>query len=246
MVMISLSDFCRDLFLLAYAGIDASGPIRGWRWEQRVAGYLARRGVPVETLPGGYQLFGHVSLSSLKHQIDGTIDCDDAIVIGEWKAFKGKIPKNELLRFKAATDDYFMALGDQAPKRPVVRIFGGTGEASDSIRSYAYHHGIVLVENGMWPVPTLTADNSFWQRSEVGGPGASDRTHLGWAARPFQKVLAAQTGGAFVFPKPPVKAKIEALMRLHEYWSNELWNQMDYEPGRFESMVEKVMHFSRY
>ena len=132
--MITLSDFCRDLFLLAYVGIADSGPIRGWRWEQRVAGYLAKQGAPVEVLPGGYKLFGHVSLSTLKHQIDGTIGCADAIVIGEWKAFKGKIPKNELLRFKAATDDYFMALGGQAPKRPVVRIFGGTGEASDPTR----------------------------------------------------------------------------------------------------------------
>ena len=243
---VSLSQLCQDLFLLAYAGIEDSGPRRGWRWEQRVSGYLARRGVPVETLPGGYQLFGHVSLSSLKHQIDGTIGCDDAIVIGEWKAFKDKIPKNELLRFKAATDDYFMALGDQAPKRPVVRIFGGTGEASDPIRSYAYHHGIVLVENGMWPVPTLMADNSFWRRSDAGGPNAVDRAHLGWAARPFQKVLAAQNGGAFVFPKPPAKAQIEALLSLHEYWSDELWDQLEYEPGCFESMVEKVMRFSQY
>ena len=109
--MITLSDSCRDLFLLSYAGIASSGPIRGWHWEQRVAGYLAKRGVPVEALPRGFQIFGHVSLSSLKHQIDGTIGCADAIVIGEWKAFKAKIPKNEMLQFKAATDDYFMALG---------------------------------------------------------------------------------------------------------------------------------------
>ena len=238
--MITLSEFCRDLFLLAYVGIASSGPIRGWHWEQRVAGYLAKQAAPVEVLPGGYKLFGHVSLSTLKHQIDGTIGCADAIVIGEWKAFKGKMPKNELLRFKAATDDYFMALGGQAPKRPVVRIFGGTGEASDPTRAYAYHHGIVLIENGLWPVPTLIADNPFWRRSDVGGPSAVDRTHLGWAARPFQNVLSAQTGGAFVFPKPPEKAKVDALLSLHEYWSNELWNEIDYEPGHFESMVEKV------
>ena len=45
--MITLSDFCRDLFLLAYVGIASSGPIRGCHWEQRVAGYLAKQEAPV-------------------------------------------------------------------------------------------------------------------------------------------------------------------------------------------------------
>ena len=54
-------------------------------------------------------------LSTLKHQIDGTLDCADAIVIADWKAFKDKLPKNELLRFKTATDDYFMAFGNGLP-----------------------------------------------------------------------------------------------------------------------------------
>ena len=89
-------------------------------------------------------------------------------------------------------------------------------------------------------MPTLIADNPFWRRSDVGGPSAVDRTHLGWAARPFQNVLSAQTGGAFVFPKPPEKAKVDALLSLHEYWSSELWNEIDYEPGLFECLVEKV------
>ena len=107
--MITLSDLCRDIFFLAQIDIDGSGPVRGRLWEQRVADHLARHSVPSEPLPGGYSIFGHVSLSTLKHQIDGTLECTDAIVIGEWKAFRDKLPKNELLRFKAATDDYFMA-----------------------------------------------------------------------------------------------------------------------------------------
>ena len=126
--MITLSDLCRDIFFLAQIDIDGSGPVRGRLWEQRVADHLARHGVPSEPLPGGYSIFGHVSLSTLKHQIDGTLECTDAIVIGEWKAFRDKLPKNELLRFKAATDDYFMALGNEAPSRPVVRIFAGSAK----------------------------------------------------------------------------------------------------------------------
>ena len=48
---------------------------------------------------------------------------------------------NELLRFKAATDDYPMALGNEAAHRSVVGIFGGVGEASDAVRSHAYLQG---------------------------------------------------------------------------------------------------------
>ena len=52
--MLTFSGLCRDLFLLAHAGLgDGPGP-RGARWEQRVADYFAGRGAPTETLPGGY------------------------------------------------------------------------------------------------------------------------------------------------------------------------------------------------
>ena len=242
--MITLADLCRDVFILAQIGIDGSGPIRGCRWEQRIADHLARRGVPSEPLPGGCSIFGHVSLSTLKHQIDGTLGCADAIVIAEWKAFKGKLPKNELLRFKAATDDYFMAFGNEAPRRPVVRIFGGIGEASDSVRAYAYHHGVVLIERRRWPVPVLVSNKVFSQHPDSPCPGAADRKHLAWTVRPMQHVLIGQDDGAFVFPKPPERARIEALLLLHDYWSDVLWEEWDSAPGRFEDILAKMEHRS--
>ena len=240
--MIALSDLCRDLFLLGHIGIDGSGPGRGRQWEQRVADYLANRGLPSEVLPGGYSIFGHVSLSTLRHQIDCVIGCADAIVIAEWKAFRGKMPKNELMRFKAATDDYFMALGTQTPKRPVIRIFGGTGEASDAVRAYAYIHGIALIEQGRWPVPTLVSDNVIGQGEDRLDHRAIDRKHLAWTVRPFQSVLVAQADGSFVFPGPPKTAQIQALNSLHGYLSDALWEKIDCNPGRFELMVERVQH----
>ena len=238
--MITLASLCRDIFLLAHTDICSHGPRRGWEWEQRITEYLASRNVPAEAQPGGYTVFGHVSLSTLKHQIDGTIGCSDAIVIAEWKAFRDKIPKNELLRFKAASDDYFMALGSNMPSRPVVRIFGGTGYASDEVRAYAYLHGIALIEKERWPTPILVSNSVIRHCSDFTGPKAADRKHLAWTFRPVQKVLVTQEDGSFVFPRPPAAAMIESLSSMHEYWSDALWEEIDSKPGDFELMVEHV------
>ena len=238
--MITLSSLCRDIFLLAHADVEGYGPRRGQKWEQIVADYLARRNVPVEVLPGGSTIFGHVSLSGLRHQIDGTIGCADAIVVAEWKAFRGRMPKNELLRFKAVSDDYFMALGSNTPSRPIVRIFGGTGYASDEVQAYAYLHGIALIERGRWPAPSLVSTGIARQLPGRIGPDAVDRKHLAWTFRPVQKVLIAQKDGSFLFPKPPESSMINSLSAMHGYWSDALWEEIDSEPGSFELMVEHV------
>ena len=236
--MITLPALCRDLFLLAHIESNEPGPRRGWKWEHQIADYLAIRNVPVEALPGGHTVFGHVSLSALRHQIDGVIGCADAIVVAEWKAFKGDMPKNELLRFKAASDDYFMAIGSDTPSRPVVRVFGGTGYASDEVRSYAYLHGIALIERGRWPAPALITENIVRRRQESPRPGAADRKHLAWTFRPVQSVFVARDDGSFLFPRPPAPAMIKSLNSLHEYWSDALWEEIDGEPGVFERMIE--------
>ena len=54
-----------------------------------------------------------------------------------WKAFKDKMPQSEFLRFRAASNDYFLALGNEVRGRPVVRVCDGTGQVYDAVRSYA-------------------------------------------------------------------------------------------------------------
>lgn len=234
-------DLCRDLFLLSQVGADGHGPARGLQWEQRVAEYLAQQGVPVEALPGGFMILGHTSLSGLRHQVDGTIGCTDALVIGEWKAHQGSIPKNELLRFKAATDDYFMALGAHGPRRPVMRVFGGTGGASDDLRAYGVLHGITLIEPTRWPAPVLASDDLLWQDQHAVGPGPADRKSLAQAFRPLQNVLIPQSGGSFLVPRPLNRTQISATLLVHDLWSDRLWETIDSWPGRFEEMVGKVL-----
>lgn len=233
-------ELCRDLFLLSQGGVDGLGAARGHQWEQRVAEYLARKGIPVEALPGGFRVFGHMSLSGIPHQIDGTVGCTDALVIGEWKAHQGSVPKNELLRFKAATDDYFMALGSVGPRRPVMRVFGVTGDASDELRAYGVLHGITLIEPTLWPAPVLAADDLLWLNQYSVGPSPSDRKSLAQAFRPLQDVLIPQARGGFMVPRPLSRAQISATLLLHDLWSDRLWEIMDSCPGRFEDMVARV------
>src|SRR4051812_22883828 len=95
------ANLCADLYRLSLAEVSGNGPARGWRWEQMIAERLLERGYPARSVPGGVSLFGITAASGLRHQVDGQVDCADALVIGEWKAYQGSVPKNEILRFKA-------------------------------------------------------------------------------------------------------------------------------------------------
>ena len=50
----------------AQQGIDdVVGAARGRVWEEAIAAHLAQRGIPVESVPGGYRVLGFLSLSGL-------------------------------------------------------------------------------------------------------------------------------------------------------------------------------------
>lgn len=241
MTVTEFAAICRDLFLVAQQDLLAArGPMRGRLWEEQVAACLLRCGVPVECVPGGYRVLGHVSLSGLAHQVDATFGCTDAVVLAEWKAHRGALPKNELLRFKAVTDDYYMAFGHGRPSRPVLRLFGGTGMASDNLRAYAALHGIALIERERWPLPFLASDDFVWPDGPTAGPSDDDRRSLSWGARPLQQVLVPQHGGGYLFPRPASPSRIGAILRLHDYWSDRLWDAMDSGFDEFDKMVAEA------
>jgi len=174
------ADLCRDLYTLAqdvaFNDIAIRGPARGWRWEARIADTLAHRGYPVEAMPGGVRVFGAVPASGLRHQTDAALSCVDAHVIGEWKSYTGPVPKNELLRFKAATDDLYDTLARRLPRQPVLRLFGVGGDVSPQLRWYAARHGITLVERSRCP-PRCSPTPSFPGRT---APRPPDPISAAW------------------------------------------------------------------
>ena len=241
--MARFAGLCRDLFSLAQQqSHETAGARRGRAWEDAVAERLADRGIPGESVPGGYGVLGFMSLSGLAHQVDSAFACSDAIILAEWKAYRGALPQNELLRFKAATDDYYMAFGSAGKSKPVFRLFGGVGVATDELRRFAALHGIALIERERWPVPILVSSECDWPGRHVGGPSANDQRALAWAARPMQRVIYRRPSGGFLLPRPPSKARIDSVLRLHERWSDQLWNDVDFELGDPERLLARSRH----
>src|SRR5215211_2237594 len=104
----SFTGLVRDLFCLAQVHRASGQAGDGRGFERRVERHLAAVGVRPVDVFSGVRSLGSQSLSGLYHQIDATGVVREAVVIGEWKAYSGAIPKNELLRFKGATDDYWL------------------------------------------------------------------------------------------------------------------------------------------
>jgi hypothetical protein len=205
--------------------LSACGPERGWRWERRIADTLTARGFPVRSVPGGLEVHGVLPSSGLRHQIDAEIKCRDAEVIGEWKAYRGHVPKNELLRFKAVTDDLYDAMAARPPRRPLLRVFGVATDASPELRWYAVRHGIALVERSRWPAPVLADQLLAWPPGE--GPSELDRQRLAWLSRPLQTVYPRLPDGRLVLPHRLPDAAVETLLTLHDRWSDRLWQFLD-------------------
>ncbi len=226
------SDLCRYLYVLAQA-IDATpGPSRGWRWEQRIATVLSHRGLPVESMPGGVRVLGVMPASGLHHQTDAAISCKDAYVIGEWKAYTARVPKNEVMRFKAVTDDLYDTMAEHAPRRPILRLFGIAGDASTELRWYAARHGITLVERSRWPAPVLACNDLPWPAGE--GPSQIDRRRLAWLSRSLQDVYPRLPDGSLRLPRRLPDPAISSLLAIQDRWSERLWALIDSRPGTFE------------
>ncbi|MGI8778086.1 MAG: hypothetical protein ACR2LJ_12080 [Acidimicrobiales bacterium] len=233
--MSSLAQLCEDLFLLGHAHLAAGVVADGAGFERRVRAHLDAMGLPNAR---GFRVLGRRSISGLYHQLDEQTQCTDALVIGEWKAYSGVIPKNELLRFKAATDDYWLA-GAAASPIPVVRVFGGTGYMTDAMRTYAAQSGIILITPGRWPVPTLCDADLLWSPGELEPPTAVDRRTLASLVRPMGAVLAPQGDGSWRIPPMAGPADVAARLRLSDAWSDTAWTWWDdVSPARFEALVE--------
>jgi hypothetical protein len=208
----------------------------GAAFERRIRAHLNLLGL---ANAAGFRVFGRRTVSGLYHQLDEQTACCDALVIGEWKSYRGIIPKNELLRFKAATDDYWLASASRIQSTPVVRVFGGTGAVTDAMKVYAAQWGIVLVTPDDWPIPALCDRELLWAAGDLSGPGHVDQRTLGTLVRPLNSVLLPQPGRGWRIPPLPHAADILARLAVSRHWSGRAWEWWDETGrGRFEWLLE--------
>lgn len=237
--MATVASVCLDVFLLGVEFATDGRAGDGYGFEGVVARHLARRGVPIRGR-GATRIVGPQSLSGLRHQIDAQGDVGDGLLIGEWKAYRGTIPKNELLRFHAVTEDYWL-LNPRAADRPVFRFFGGTGHVTPAARRFAARWGICLITPDTWPVLALVDPTIAWPCGD--GPSDLDRRTIGWLARPMQSVYSSTPSGRLILPKPVDDATLEGRLSLHDTWSEHAWTWwFDNRPSRFAHLASTLSH----
>lgn len=233
--MSSLAGLCLDLFLLGHAHLAAGQAGEGAAFERRVRRHLNGAGLPDAR---GFRIFGRRSLSGLYHQLDEQTACKNALVVGEWKAYRGRIPKNDLLRFKAATDDYWFNCA-QACTLPVLRVFGGTGAVMEAMRVYAAQWGIILVTPDRWPIPSLVDPDLLWSPDGVPGPAPVDQKCMTSLMTPLNGVFVPHPDGSWRLPPVPTATDVAGRLRVWKHWSDQAWRQWeDVGRGHFGTLME--------
>jgi hypothetical protein len=233
--MTTLAGLCLDLFLAAHAHLAAGRCGDGRGLERRIADYLDQSGMPNSN---GFRVFGRGSLSGIYHQLDEQTTCTRAHVAGEWKAYTGQIPKNDLLRFKAATDDYWLAAGARRDK-PLIRVFGGTGRVTQAMRTYAAHWGIVLITPDRWPIPTLYDPYLIWGPTGMDAPSPLDTRVLRTLMQPLGDVLTPMPDGSWRVPAMAEATDLAHRLQLWQTWSDRAWEWWDdAAPSRFDWLLD--------
>jgi hypothetical protein len=235
--MATFTQLVRDLFCLAHVHHASGEAGDGRGFELRVERHLAAIGVRPVDVFSGVRSLGSQSLSGLYHQIDATGATREAVVIGEWKAYRGAIPKNDLLRFKAVTDDYWLRQHRFATA-PVMRVFGGTGYVSPALRRYAAQWGICLITTDRWPSPLLASTTTTWPDS---APDRLERRYLAWLTRPLDAVCAPQEDGSWRIPRPLLDATVDHFLRLHDRWSDQLGRRFAPRAGSFDRWISETI-----
>lgn len=190
----------------------------GAEWEAR-----ARQAVLKESVsPDSYRSSVLTGASSTRYQIDALFECQDGLVCCEWKAHSGSPPRSDLLWFIAATTDIGLSRRRERDGS-VFRVFGGPVVAGRSLRRLAAYHGIVLLDLRLWPSAVLADRCVRWTLTV--GPTAGEIESL--------IALTAAMG-----TRPPLAAgSLETAMRLHDRWSDCLWEEFDSSPGAFETWI---------
>lgn len=155
----ALAGFCLDCFLLArYAPPGIPGPPEGRAWERAVSGLLWRPGIHRRQHAGTIGLFGGVSASGARHEIDGAGHGPAAGIWIEAKA-RSSVGKADVAVFDMKCADLYKAAVRHNPTTTRAArwwpLFVSSEPATEPVRRLCMTLGIVLCDPQRIPLPVL-------------------------------------------------------------------------------------------
>lgn len=151
-----LADFTLDVWLVARFAPPLGGAVlEGRAWERTVAGLLYRPGFTRRQGPGNHSLFGSVSASGVRHEIDGAADGWRGSFIVECKATMGGISKGDAALFHFKVMDFYQRKIETAAAEKWWRILCGTNSTTFTARAAAVSLGLLVCDPSRLPLPVL-------------------------------------------------------------------------------------------
>lgn len=151
-----LAEFSLDVWLVARFAPQLSGaPPEGRVWERTVAGLLYRPGFTRRQGPGNHSLFGSISASGVRHEIDGAADGWRGSFVVECKATAGGISKADVALFHFKVMDYYQRKIATASVERWWRILCGATPTAFTARVAAISLGMLVCDPGRLPLPVL-------------------------------------------------------------------------------------------
>lgn len=204
------------LFRAARGSAAETSVSDGDRWERNVASSLRAAGAHVGQLPGTCMPFGLRSMSGLPHQLDLAASALGAVFLLEMKAHRRVVPKNDLLRFVAASEDCFLGLGPYTPSQPLYRVLVSIAPAAAPARLYAGVRGVGIIDGTLWPAPVLASSRLTWPEGTL-PPTPEERAALNELVRPMQADYVVRASSAAV--RFASSLRTGWAVRLQQEWS---------------------------
>ena len=151
-----LAEFTLDVWLVARFAPQLSGTaLAGRTWERTVASFLYRPGLTRRQGPGHDSLFGRVSASGVRHEIDGAADGWLGSLIVECKATEAGISKADAALFHFKVMDFYQGQIATASAERWWRILCGTTPTDVTARATAVSLGLLVCDPSRLPLPVL-------------------------------------------------------------------------------------------
>jgi hypothetical protein len=240
MLLDEISNFVRDVFLLARGGKSSDGDV-----FQHAIAQVARRRVGCTFIqgPGQVTLFGRRGASGFGHELDTSVQMSHWVTMIEAKAVRGGPGKNDLLIFDGKTFDLYVdRLLAQRPG-PHYRILVSAYPIRDEVACYSAQRGIICIVPDILPLPVLLtvfgrpiADELFSDCEMQ----EADRLFT-QACLPMEAIWRHHGGDIQVRLRRFHPTETKDLMYLHRHMSRRTIEYLDHlEPGWLEYRVQQL------